>query len=153
MRTALWTAVLIIIAGSLWTAPRRPPGAGAPLLEGAEVPGEVRSLIDRSCRDCHSDRTRYPWYSYVAPVSILVGRDVKAGRARLNFSHWDEYTLTRRLRFLSDIANQVEEREMPLSLYTAIHRDARLSDEQIQAVFRWTQAERLRLIHSSEPRP
>ena len=155
MRTALLIGAFLV-AASLWTAPPKSVTPGAPLLQGIPVPPDVRTILERSCQDCHSDRTRYPWYSYVAPVSLLVGSDVKAGRARLNLSRWDEYSLTRQLRFLSEIANQVQEREMPLAVYTLLHRDARLSDSDIRCVFRWTQTERLRLIDAasrSAPRP
>ena len=156
MRTALLIGALVLAAASLWTAPPKSVTPGAPLLQSVQVPPNVRTILERSCQDCHSDRTRYPWYSYVAPVSLLIGSDVKAGRARLNLSRWDEYSLTRQFRFLSEIANQVQEREMPLAVYTLMHRDARLSDSDIRCVFRWTQTERLRLIDAasrSEPRP
>jgi hypothetical protein len=156
MRAGLLIGALVLLAASLSTAPVKTAAADAPLLAGAEVPPEVQTILERSCQDCHSEHTRYPWYSYVAPVSLLIGRDVKAGRARLDLSHWSEYTVTRRMRFLSEMANQVEQHEMPLAIYTLMHRDARLSEADVQAVFRWTQSERLRLINSaasSEPRP
>jgi hypothetical protein len=152
MRAALLIGSLVLIAASFWTARVRSAPPGAPLFVGADLPPDVRTILERSCQDCHSDRTRYPWYSYVAPVSLLINRDVKAGRARLNLSQWGEYTLTRRLRFLSEMANQVQQREMPLTIYTLMHRNARLSDTDVQSVFRWTQTERLRLINSAAPR-
>jgi hypothetical protein len=118
----------------------------APLLAGAQVPPEVRTVIDRACLDCHSEATRYPWYSYVAPVSLLINRDVQTGREHLNFSHWSNYSITRRERCLSEIANQVQDRGMPMGIYVLMHPSARLSTKDIQAVFKWTQAERTRLI-------
>jgi hypothetical protein len=139
-------AVLLAMAGASFATWPAKSDSAAPFLAGANVPVEVRALLERSCQDCHSNRTRYPWYSYVAPVSWLVRRDVTRGRARLNFSDWGQYTFVRRLRFLSEIANQVEDRDMPLPVYTVIHRRARLSDAETQAIFHWTQAERLRLI-------
>ena len=145
MRTGLLIGVSVLLAASLWTAPRRNLAA-SPLLAGAEVPVSVRAILERSCQDCHSGRTRYPWYSYVAPVSLLIGRDVRAGRERLDLSNWSGYSTVRQIRFLSEIANQVKEREMPLPIYTIMHRNARLSDAEIDAVFRWTQAERLRIL-------
>jgi hypothetical protein len=153
MRAGLLIGTLVLLAASLCTSPVGSASADVPLLAGAQVPPDVRTILARSCQDCHSGRTRYPWYSYVAPVSLLIGRDVKAGRARLDLSRWEDYTATRRMRFLSEMANQVGQREMPLAIYTLMHRDARLSDADIQTLFRWTQTERLRLIDSSEPRP
>jgi hypothetical protein len=131
---------------SVATAPRESPAPSAPLLEGAQADPRVLSILRRSCQDCHSDAPHYPWYSYIAPVSLLIRDDVTRGRDHLNLSRWSSYPVIRKQRLLSEIANQVRDREMPVPAYTFIHRDARLSDAEIDAVFQWTQAERARLI-------
>jgi hypothetical protein len=136
-------AVAIASAISDYRSAGRPE---ARLLVGAQVPQNVRLALERACRDCHSDATHYPWYSYVAPVSWLINRDVQQGRERLNLSKWSDYPVVRRERCLSDIANQVESGGMPLAIYTFVHRNARLSKAEVDAIFEWTQAERLRLI-------
>lgn len=134
---------------SVLTRPRVSEQAGTPLLVGAHVPAAVRAVIDRSCRDCHSEATRFPWYSYVAPITWLVVNDVNQGREHLNLSRWEQYSLVRRERCLSEIANQVQDGGMPLRSYTWIHRDAVLSPADIDAIFTWTQEERARLIAES----
>jgi hypothetical protein len=139
----------VVCAASLATSPRPAANATAPLLATAQIDSRTFALIRNSCADCHSDATRYPWYSYVAPVSWLIQKDVRGGRARMNFSLWSEYSNIRRERFLSEIANQVKDRDMPLPIYTVVHRDAKLSDADVDAIFKWTQAERLRLIEES----
>jgi hypothetical protein len=139
----------VVLVASVIGAPHLATNSNAELLVGAQVPLEVRSVIDRACRDCHSDATRYPWYSYVAPLSWLIRSDVEQGREHLNFSRWTEYSLVRKERCLSDIANQVQDGGMPLAIYTLIHRDARLSKREVAALFEWTQAERSRLIMQS----
>jgi hypothetical protein len=131
---------------SLATAPTEPMGAGDAVLSGAQIDPKVLSILARSCQDCHSESTHYPWYSYVAPVSWLIRSDVARGREHLNLSRWREYSIQRRERSLSEIANQVKDRDMPLPQYTLIHRNARLSDADVDAIFQWTQAERSRLI-------
>lgn len=120
-----------------------------PLLGGAHVPPEVRFAIERACQDCHSEATRYPWYSYIAPVSWLIKSDVEAGRKHLNLSRWSEYSVVRRERCLSEIANQVQDGGMPLSIYVLMHPSAKLSKLDVRAIFEWTQAERVRLIAES----
>jgi len=75
-----------------------------------------------------------------------VKQNVLEGRIRVNFSTWATYPKVRRLRLLSDVANQVQLREMPDPLYLRIHGEAKLSDAEIAAIFAWTQAERTRLI-------
>jgi hypothetical protein len=122
------------------------------MLAGVPVDPVVRAALSRACQDCHSNATRFPWYSRIAPVSWLIRRDVSAGRQHLDLSRWDEYSKVRRERLLSEIANQVEDREMPLRSYLWMHPAARLSDEEVHAIFRWSQAERIRLIvESSDP--
>jgi hypothetical protein len=139
-------ALAIILAASFLTRPAVSTNARAPLLQSAQIDPAVLSILRRSCADCHSDATRYPWYSYVAPVSLLIRSDIARGRERLNLSHWSEYPLPRRLRALTGIANQVKDREMPVAAYTFLHRDAKLSDADVQAVYGWAEAERVRLI-------
>jgi hypothetical protein len=106
---------------------------------------EVSKVLTRSCLDCHSNQTVWPWYSYVAPVSWLVERDVAKGRNRLNFSDWNQYSLKQREKFFSDIASAVKNQEMPLSQYTLVHRRAKLSEEEKDAVYVWARLERRKL--------
>ncbi len=138
-----------IVLASLLTPPHRSQSAGAPVFSGAQISPEIFTVIQRSCWDCHSEATVYPWYSYIAPVSWLVENDVSRGREHLNLSKWSEYSVLRRERCLSEIANQVRDGEMPLPKYTLIHRGARLSPADVDAIFQWTQAERARLITES----
>lgn len=85
---------------------------------------EAEAIARESCYSCHSNETDWPAYSYVAPMSWLVRRDVDRGRAALNFSEWGERSDP------GDAADEVEDRTMPPSQYTAIHRGARLTDAE-----------------------
>ena len=112
---------------------------------GLIAPAGVESVLERSCADCHSNHTAWPWYSHVAPVSWLVERDVSRGRDRLNFSNWSRYSVEERRRFLADIASAVKNGEMPLSQYTLMHSKAKLSDAERDAVYQWARLERRKL--------
>jgi hypothetical protein len=79
-------------------------------------------------------------------VSWLIKRDVRWGREHLNFPKWTEYSVVRRERCLSEIANQVQDGGTPLAIYTFMHRDAKLSKAEVHELFAWTQAARMRLI-------
>ena len=147
MKWILIALAMLIAVASFLTWPR--PSPPIPILTGARIPKIVLARIDAACRDCHSDATRYPWYSYVAPVSILVQRDVRNGRERLNLSKWQDYPVVRRQRWLSEIANQVQDGGMPLPIYTRLHPDANLTDADKALIFAWTQSERARLIAES----
>lgn len=89
---------------------------------------EGRRLAVAACYDCHSNQTKWPWYSHVAPMSWLVQRDVERGRAELNFSAWDGDA--------DDAADAVEDGSMPPRNYTLLHPDARLSAEEKAALLR-----------------
>jgi mono/diheme cytochrome c family protein len=111
------------------------------LAANAPVPANIQQMFDRSCNDCHSNRTVYPWYSNVAPVSWLLADDIKDGRREVNFSEWGNYTQKRRLRKLKEICDQVKERDMPLKKYLPLHPDAKLSDADRAAICAWAQTE------------
>ena len=83
----------------------------------------------RACFDCHSNQTGWRFYSYVAPVSWLVARDVNQGRSHLNFSQWDQPQ-----KHAKDVADQVKTGEMPLWFYVPLHPSAKLSDAEKQAL-------------------
>ena len=97
----------------------------------------MRKILERSCYDCHSNRTRWPWYSHVAPVSWMVARDVHRGRKELNFSDWPVFDFEDQEHLLADIAKDVERGKMPLWNYAMIHKDARLSAEDRRRVADW----------------
>ena len=143
-----WVGAIVVVLVAGASVATRPPQVENPraMLVGAQIDARVRGLFERACRDCHSEQTRFPWYSYIAPVSWLVRKDVLEGREHLNLSRWHEYPTVRKERSLSEIANQVRDRDMPLPNYVRLHGDARLSDEEVEAIFQWTQTERTRLI-------
>ncbi len=115
------------------------------LLTGAQIDPPVFSILQRSCQNCHSEQTTWPWYSYVAPVSWMVEKDVRDGRSHFNMSRWSEYNTDDRIQILAGIATNVKNKDMPLPQYVLMHRDARLSDGDIDMVYQWARAERKRL--------
>jgi hypothetical protein len=149
LRKRLFIGFGLIVVASILTPPTKSPKADLPLLTGAQIDPKVMAILERSCQDCHSEKTHYPWYSYVAPFSWLVENDVAGGLVRMNLSEWEKYPVARRDRLLSEIGEQVKNRDMPVTQYLWIHRNARLSDDEVQAVFDWTQKERARLIAES----
>lgn len=104
------------------------------------APEEVKIVLRKACYDCHSNQSVYPWYSYVAPVSWLIAKDTREGREELNFSDWAELSKRKKIKFLNEIAEELEEKKMPLQIYTVIHKDAILSDEEILKITEWTKS-------------
>ena len=109
------------------------------ILNNKDIPEVVQLIIKNSCYDCHSNETKYPWYSHVAPVSFLVSRDVKNGRNHINFSIWETYKKTERAKILDEMSEYVTNGEMPMPIYTLIHRNAALSDEEKEILVTWTE--------------
>ncbi len=123
------------------------------MLEGAEFNGQVRAILERSCRDCHASVAGYPWYAYVAPGSLVVRKNVARGREFMDLSRWPEYSSIRRQRILSGMANQVAMGAMPPEDYLRLHPYAKLSETERELLFDWTQSERLRLIQAQTKNP
>ncbi len=101
------------------------------------VPKDIAATFKRSCSDCNSNETRWPWYSNVAPVSWLVAGDVNDARGRVNFSTWLDYSDRKREKMRGNIAEEVESGGMPLGKYTFVHSDAKLSPEEVKAIVAW----------------
>jgi hypothetical protein len=98
------------------------------------------SILRRSCSDCHSNDSRWPWYSYVAPVSWWLTDHVSHARQHMNFSEWGTYDQKKRADLLDEICMQTEMKEMPLPSYLLIHRDARLSESDVRTLCQWSEA-------------
>ena len=104
------------------------------------VPPHVDAILRRSCYDCHSNETRWPWYAQVAPVSWLLKDDVNEGRNELSFSEFAAYSPKRTARKAKEICDEVKEGEMPMKTYVALHPDAKLSAADQQALCTWAAA-------------
>ncbi|MBI1873607.1 MAG: heme-binding domain-containing protein [Acidobacteria bacterium] len=114
-----------------------------------QVDPEVARILDRACRDCHSNDTRWPWYSRVAPGSWLVIDHVNHGRRHLNFSDWpDDATEQEKL---SAICSEVTSGRMPVSSYTLVHRNARIESQDARRVCEWATREQ-QALNVTSPR-
>ncbi|WP_209330382.1 heme-binding domain-containing protein [Lunatimonas salinarum] len=109
------------------------------LIQSGLVNENIGKLIRTACYDCHSNETVYPWYSYLAPSSWLVSKDVREGREALNFSHWESLEMLDKLALLDDLAIEVNEETMPMPIYTWMHAAAKLSEEERAALVLWAE--------------
>lgn len=114
------------------------------------VPADVQQILETSCYDCHSNHTTYPWYTNIQPLGLWMQHHVDEGKEELNFSEFKTYTLKRQKHKLEEIAEQVNEHEMPLSTYTLIHKNASLSPEQMTLLTNWANAEFAKIIVPTE---
>jgi len=101
------------------------------------VPDKVLDIFKNSCYDCHSNNTRYPWYVYIQPMGWMMARHIKNGKKNLNFSEFGSYSLRKQVNKLRAIETSIKEESMPLSSYTIIHTDAKLSEEDRKLITDW----------------
>jgi hypothetical protein len=123
-----------------------PPTIQAETLEATtDVPENVSRILTRSCNDCHSNETVYPWYSNVSPFSWLLANHINEGRRELNFSVWNTYTAKRKRRKYDEICEQATSGAMPHDQYLWLHREARLSAEDVKLLCDWADTEKVKI--------
>lgn len=156
-RSILFAALVGVLLGMQLVQPDAPvavlPGE-RPMSDQLCVPPEVDALLGRSCDDCHSAETRWPWYSHVSPISWLIAHDVQHGRSNLDFSRWStdpvlEPTPVQRLTWM---CREVREGVMPPPLYLLVHPGARLDEKEKARLCAWTARARRALDVASHSR-
>ena len=145
-----WFLILlaVVFVAIQFSRPARtnPPVNPAQSIEAnLQVSPQVAAIFDRSCNDCHSNKTVWPWYTNVAPVSWFLVNHVNEGRGDMNLSEWGSYDKDKQSHRLRDICEQVQDGEMPLSTYTPLHPKAKLSAADVQTLCDWAKAERARI--------
>jgi Haem-binding domain len=145
-----WLVIAVVVVLVLLQF-KRPTRSNPPVDESqtiharTEVTPQVNAIFDRSCRDCHSNKTVWPWYTNAAPISWFIVDHVNEGREHLNLSEWGKLDKDRQDKRLREICDEVTDGNMPLSSYTPLHPGSTLSAEDIKTLCEWTNAERERL--------
>lgn len=136
IKIALLAVVVILAVAQLFPPERsNPPSDPSASFEALAKPSpEVAAIVERSCQDCHSNRTVWPWYSRVAPVSWLVASDVSEGRQNLNFSEWNLLSPEKSHARLRKVCEEVRSGDMPPWYYTLMHSRAKLSPADVQTL-------------------
>jgi len=140
MRRKILYAILFLLVIIQFIRPARNQGVAATDKDVShffKISDTVQRILIKSCYDCHSNRTDYPWYSNINPVGWWMTNHVNDGKRSINFSDLSSMPKRKLDHRLRDISESVEHREMPLSSYTWIHRNAILTDEQIHMVMEW----------------
>ena len=145
-----WTGIslLALFAAIQLIRPARtnpPVDESQTIFARTQMTPQVATILNRSCVDCHSNKTVWPWYTNVVPVSWFIVNHVNTGRGLLNLSEWGRYDQDRQSRKLRQMCDQVTDGAMPLSSYTPLHPGSTLSAEDKKTLCDWTDAERERL--------
>ena len=98
---------------------------------------EVQEILVTACFDCHSNNTKYPWYSEITPINFWMKDHIDEGTEELNFSDWASYSLKRKKHKMEEIWEEIEENEMPLNSYLITHSDAKLSEDEKSKMVSW----------------
>ena len=131
---------LVAFIGAQFVRPDRSNPTSAPeasLL--AKAPPDVAAILTRACRDCHSNETRWPWYTNVSPSSWFVANHVHHGREHFNYSNWTSIGAVEQGSLLGDICSLTQRERMPLPSYLLIHRHAKLSPADVKTLCAWTE--------------
>lgn len=105
----------------------------------SHLPAAVAPVLQRACRDCHSNQTVWPWYSQVPPMSLLVKHDVEKGRAKFNFSSWASGSAKPTVNELQEICDAASDGSMPPKPYRMMHPEARLNERDVDTLCKWAE--------------
>jgi hypothetical protein len=135
--------VALLLIQLLPSGRSNPPVVPAQTIERTlTVPADVKAILDRSCHNCHSNDTVWPWYAHVAPISWLMVGDVNAAREDMNLSEWGEANTDAQRDTLLEVCRQVKKGAMPLSSYRLLHREAALSAADVATLCAWSEQAR-----------
>lgn len=111
-----------------------------PISKEIDAPDSVKNILVESCYDCHSNKTQWPWYNKIAPISWLIMKDVTNGRAAMNFTEWENYEIIEQ-DMKEMILDAVREGRMPPMVYRLGHPSAKLTEEEILIIEKWVKGE------------
>ena len=104
-----------------------------------DIPAAIKNKITNACYDCHSNKTAYPFYNNIAPVSWMLARDIHKGKEHLNFSEWANYNRKEQIKLLTKICDEIKAHEMPLKSYVFMHSNAIISEKELEEICNWTE--------------
>lgn len=117
------------------------------------VPPDVQLIMQRACNDCHSNYTTYPWYTNIQPVGWWLQHHVDEGKEHLNFSEFASYSPKKQAHKLEEVAEEVQEHEMPLNSYTWMHHTAKLDTLQERVIAEWALALKAKIEQANSLQP
>ena len=134
--TRIAAGIDVVFAAAQLVRPERanpPTDASRSIQAHLGTTSEAGAVLDRSCRDCHSNRTAWPWYTNVAPLSWLAAQGVNAGRNAVNFSEWSAYSPAQQQTLLAASCDDATTGKMP-GAYTLLRPETRLSPQDVEAI-------------------
>jgi hypothetical protein len=149
LKRIFWALLVTFALLQFTNSSRTNPPVVSDLMATNAPPAHVAAMLHAACYDCHSNETKWPWYSRIAPMSWLIADDVNEGRKNLNFSEWPSGNPVRAAKRLENMNDEIGYGSMPPKKYTAIHADARLTDADRKELTGWLDEEAARLKTSA----
>ncbi len=141
----VWWILLLLLVGIQFFRPERNVAAVAgphDIQTAYAMSPELQGVFKRACNDCHTNNTEYPWYANIQPVAWWLNNHVKDGKRHLNLSEFMHYSLAKQYHKVEEIAHEVNDGGMPLSSYTLVHTNAKLTAEEKKMISDWCEAVR-----------
>jgi hypothetical protein len=110
-----------------------------PIKNEISAPENVMKILRFSCYDCHSNKTKWPWYNKIAPVSFLIKHDVTKGRSLMNFTEWNQSEAVEEA-IKDSILDAVKSGRMPPLIYRLGHPKAKLTEDKITIIENWVKS-------------
>lgn len=110
------------------------------ITKAVPISPEIAKMLEKSCYDCHSNNTVYPWYTEIQPIGLWIHHHVTEAKEELNFTEFKTYSAKRQAHKMEEIAEQLQEGEMPLESYTFIHKDVVLTEAEKSTLIAWAKA-------------
>jgi hypothetical protein len=135
--------LLVVLVIVQFIRPERNQAAGQETNHLAAVypmPAEVTQVWKKACNDCHSNYSNYPWYTNIQPVGLWMGNHIDEGKEHFNISEFGNYSPKKQAHKMEEVAEMIEEGEMPLNSYTWMHQDAKLTKEEKEVLVTWAKS-------------
>ena len=128
LKLSLWVVFIVLVGIQFIPVQRNEiePVTIADFIVLYEPPIAIGNVIRSSCYDCHSNQTKYPWYSNVQPIGWLLQNHISEGKSELNLSEFGNLSNRMKRMKINSIISQIADDKMPLPSYVLMHSDAKL---------------------------
>ena len=139
LKPAGWIALFALVVIQFVQPDKNQQGYESVVLfeQETQVSEELGVFLRTNCYDCHSNQTTYPWYSQISPLNYWLDEHIVDGKKHFNVSDWATYSVKKKDHKLEELIEEIEAQDMPLASYTWTHKEAQLTDVQVQSLVDW----------------
>ncbi|AZI22684.1 cytochrome C [Chryseobacterium taklimakanense] len=138
--TFLLLVIIVVFAVLQFFRPAKnvePTGFKNILPPDLNASADVQNILEKSCFDCHSNHTNYPWYSEIQPVGWFLNKHISEGKEAFNFSEFKDFGPIRRRSKFESVLKQIQQDKMPLPAYIKLHPESKMNNQQKKIISQW----------------